>query len=53
MPSSKPKKIGFARLPKAKQLEISSRGGKATAKKLKAAKKAAAAKPAKTAAKRK
>jgi hypothetical protein len=54
MPSSKPKKTGFAKLSKAKRAETASFGGKATAKKRKAAaKKAAAAKPAKKPAKRK
>jgi hypothetical protein len=53
MPSSH-NKHGFARLSKARRQEISSLGGKALAKKRKAAqKKAAAAKPAKNAAKRK
>lgn len=57
MPSSKPTKTGFAKLSKAKRAEIASLGGKATAKKRKAAqkaqKKAAAPLPVKKPAKRK
>jgi hypothetical protein len=52
MASLKKKKTGFARLSKTERARISSLGGKAVAKKRKAAQKAAA-KPAKKPAKRK